>query len=185
MARRKHRLFVLGFVGFFVFMLVASTNVAQAQPLGDDYIEDDKLHILVRFDGIPITEAIDDAHAIEVDLESTMDLYLQVNVTNDVPLNISGAIWFYYNDIPIIPIAIQQPGTNSSWVPLPHNQSIIPVSVPLNFSQILDVAGLDLLTGRFKASLDFTYFEFRVVLRNSRRQGGSTGASQEQIEELD
>ena len=88
MARSKYRLFVLGFVGLFLLSLMASATTVQAESFGDDFVEDDRLHILVEFDGIPITEADTDAASILIDMETPMILYLQVNVTNDVPLNI-------------------------------------------------------------------------------------------------
>ncbi|MHA1636977.1 MAG: hypothetical protein ACTSUB_03075 [Candidatus Thorarchaeota archaeon] len=158
MVRSKCRLFVLGFIGLFLLTLMASTTNVQAELWGGDFVEDERLHILVEFDGTPITDA-SEASPIDVNLESTMNLFLQVNVTNDVPLNMSGTIWFYFNDIPIIPIAVHNPETNATWVPLPHNASIPAVNVPLNFSQILEVYGVDLVTGLFKASLDFSYYE--------------------------
>ena len=161
MARSKQRLLIIGFAAFFILMFMSSFNVAEAQSLGEDWVEDDRLHVKVMFDNISITNA-PESNPIIINKEDPMTLYLEVVVTNDVPLNMSGTIWFYYNSIPLVPIVVQNPVTGASWVPLPHNITMDPVLYVISFDEILSLGGLegiDIATGLFQASLEFSYYE--------------------------
>jgi hypothetical protein len=135
-----------------------STPVAEAQDFDDSFVGDDRLHILLKLDGRPITEATDE-NPIVVDLEEPMQLFLQVNVTNDQPINMSGHIWFYYMDIALFPVEVRNPATNTSWVVLPHDQPVDPVEANMDFGEMIDAGPVDLATGLFRASLNFTYNE--------------------------
>lgn len=160
MARSKQRLLIIGFAAFFILMFMSSINVAQAQPLGEGWVEDERLHLNVMFDNISITNA-PESNPIEINKEAPMILYLEVVVTNDVPLNMSGTIWFYYQGLPLIPIVVQNPVSNSSWVPIPNNYTMPPVEYAISFDEILAMGpgGIDIATGLFEASLAFSYYE--------------------------
>ncbi|MFO7836730.1 MAG: hypothetical protein R6V83_08750 [Candidatus Thorarchaeota archaeon] len=133
-----------------------SAPVAQAQNFADSFIGDDRLHILLKLDGTSITEATEE-NPIEVNLDEPMRLFLQVNVTSDKSLNMSGTIWFYYMDIALFPVEVRNPTSNGSWVVLPHDAPIDPVEVEMDFDSMIDVGPVDLATGLFRASLNFTY----------------------------
>lgn len=133
-----------------------SAPVAQAQNFDDSFIGDDRLHILLKLDSTSITEATEE-NPIEVNLDEPMRLFLQANVTSDKSLNMSGIIWFYYMDIALFPVEVRNPTTNGSWVVLPHDAPIDPVEVEMDFGSMIDVGPVDLATGLFRASLNFTY----------------------------
>ncbi|MHA1481015.1 MAG: hypothetical protein ACTSQZ_06300, partial [Candidatus Thorarchaeota archaeon] len=160
MARSKQRLLIIGFAAFFILMFMSSFNVAQAQPTGDDWVHDERLYVKVMFDGISITDA-PESNPITINKDAPMTLYLEVVVDNDVPLNMSGTIWFYYQALPLIPIVVQNPLDNSSWVPIPHNITMPSVDYQISFDEILAMGpgGLDIATGLFEASLEFSYYE--------------------------
>lgn len=161
MARSRTRLLMLLFSGIIFLLLVSGGNVAQAELYGSPWIEDERLHIDLRFDGIPITSADSDANAIIIPRDSPMEIYLDVNVTNDVPILMNGSITFYYNDIPVLPIVIQSPYDNSTTVLVPNDPAFdpIPVTYQFNLSQYLQLGPVDLITGVFEARLNFFYSE--------------------------
>ncbi|MFW9919666.1 MAG: hypothetical protein ACFFED_08715 [Candidatus Thorarchaeota archaeon] len=161
MARSRSRLIMLLFTGFLALLFISGMNPAHAQQYGGEWIEDDNLHIDLRFDGISITTANSDANAIIVPRNEPMEIYLDVNVTNDVPLLMNGSIVFYYNDIPVLPIVIQSPYDNSTTVLVPNDPAFdpIPVTYMFNLSQYLQLGPIDIITGIFEARLSFFYSE--------------------------
>ncbi|TFG12324.1 hypothetical protein EU537_09730 [Candidatus Thorarchaeota archaeon] len=158
MTRQTPRLFMIGLAGFFVLILFSSVTLTSAQSFGDNWVEDSRLHIYLEFDNRPIVTA-GESNPIIINQEEPMTLYLQLNVTNDVPLNISGQIWFYYNGIAVFPLEVRAPGSNSSWLVLPHDYPIPGVAADLNMGELLSVAGIPISTGIFQVSLNFSYYE--------------------------
>jgi hypothetical protein len=158
MNRKAPRYFMIGFVAFFVLIMVSSVTLTSSQSFGDNWVEDSRLHIYMEFDDRPIVTA-GESNPILINQEEPMTLYLQLNVTNDVPLNISGQIWFYYNGIAVFPLEVRAPGSNSSWLVLPHDYSIPAVAADLDMGELLSVAGVPISTGIFQVSLNFSYYE--------------------------
>ncbi|MBD3404738.1 MAG: hypothetical protein GF411_01225 [Candidatus Lokiarchaeota archaeon] len=146
--------------GLFVVMIFVGMSVpAQSQSFGSDWVEDSRLHIYLEINNRPIKQATESS-PIVANLEGDLDLLLQMNVTNTVNLNTSGTLWFYYNGFPIIPIEIRNPITNSTWVELPYNNTIPVVEASIPMEQLLSLGGVvDIATGIYEASLNFTYFE--------------------------
>ncbi len=161
MARKiSKRLLILVSVFAFLFILAASQEVSAQY--GEGWVEDDRLHVRVEFDGQSITDA-PEGNPITIQRDRNMTLYLEVNVTNDVPLNMSGKITFYYQGIAILPIEVRNPYDNTSWVYLPHDMPVDPVEVTFNFGQLLELGPVDTVTGVFQASLDFNYYEMDLT----------------------
>ncbi len=158
MPRKATRFFMIGFAVFFALIMISSVTLTSAQSFGDNWVEDSRLHIFMEFDGRPIVTA-GESNPILINQEEPMTLYLQLNVTNDVPLNISGQIWFYYNGIAVFPLEVRAPGSNSSWLVLPHDYPIPAVAADLDMGELLSVAGVPLSTGIFQVSLNFSYYE--------------------------
>ncbi|MHA2206595.1 MAG: hypothetical protein ACXABC_12105 [Candidatus Thorarchaeota archaeon] len=153
MARSYSRLLTLGFVMFFVALMLSSGTTAQAQ-----MVEDDSLGVLLEFGGRNIINAPED-DPIRILRNQNMSLRLELENKADVPLNMSGTVWFYYNDIAVLPIQVQNPVTGQVWVQLPHNATIDPINTSLPIEQLLSIGPVDLLTGIIQASLEFNYYE--------------------------
>ncbi len=164
MARSKSRLLVLGYVLLVSMIVLGSTNPAAAQ-FDDTFVYDTKLAIKLVINDVPITHAADENFPIPIDLESPMQLYLQINNTHDQTLNMSGVIWFYYNGIAIFPVEVRNPDTNATWVEVPPaaNVSLPPIEAELDLGAILSFAigdfDMNLITGKIEASLIFSYAE--------------------------
>ncbi|MFW9907579.1 MAG: hypothetical protein ACFFEF_03315 [Candidatus Thorarchaeota archaeon] len=161
MARSHSKIAFALFALFFAMLFISgSMSTAQAQSFGDDWIEDEdeKLHILLTFDGRSATTATE-SNPIVIPRNEPMELHLEINVTNDVPLNVSGVITFYFNDIPVLPIQIQNPVTESAWVPVDPVLGIIPVTYLFNLSDYLEVGPVDLMTGIYQSRLSFSFYE--------------------------
>ncbi|UCE11759.1 MAG: hypothetical protein JSW61_07470 [Candidatus Thorarchaeota archaeon] len=156
MARSRSRMLLYTYSALFVAVLLIGTNTASAQFDDGTFIYDTRLAIKLELNGRTVAQA-PEGDPIIVDMEEPMDLYLQVNNTHTAPLNLSGVIWFYYQGIALFPIEVRDPASNSTWVEIPDGVNIPPVVAPLDFSSILSLGVVDLLTGKFQASLNFTY----------------------------
>jgi hypothetical protein len=121
-------------------------------------VEDDSLGVLLEFGGRNIINAPED-DPIRILRNQNMSLRLELENKADVPLNMSGTVWFYYNDIAVLPIQVQNPVTGQVWVQLPHNATIDPINTSLPIEQLLSIGPVDLLTGIIQASLEFNYYE--------------------------
>ncbi len=161
LARLRSRHLILLLAGFLVLLVISGMNTAQADTYGGEWIEDEKLHIDLRFDDRSITSATNDSTAIIVPRDQPMLIYLDVNITNDVPILMNGSIVFYYNDIPVLPIVIQSPYDNSTTVLVPSDPAYDPppVTYLFNLSQYLELGPIDIITGIFEARLNFFYSE--------------------------
>lgn len=157
MPQIRTRIVLLGLATF--ILLIFCTSSAEAQTFGEEWIEDDegRLHVYLELGGRLVKEATEDFPII-LDFDNPMPLNLQINVTSDVDLNLTGLIWFYYQDIRIFSITIQDPASNVSHVVLPHDATIEPINAAINFSQFLELSeGYKAITGIFKSSVDFQY----------------------------
>ncbi len=161
MARSHLRIAYLLLIGFFVLVFVSGINSVQADTYGGSWIEDEKLHVDIRFDGVSIMNADSDTNAIVIPKSGPVELYMDINVTNDVPLLMNGSIVFYYNDIPILPIVIQSPYDNSTTVLVSNDPAFDPppVTYSFNLSDYLRAGPVDLITGVFEARMNFFYSE--------------------------
>jgi hypothetical protein len=139
----------------FIAILLIGASTASAQ-FDETFIYDTRLAIKLELNGIAITQATSD-NPVPVDMEQPMDIYLQVNNTHTAALNLSGVIWFYYQGLPLFPIEVRDPASNSTWVVVPEGVPVPPVEAQLDFSSILSLGVIDLVTGIFEASLNFTY----------------------------
>ena len=148
-------------MALFMVILVGglSTNTATAQPpvFPTDFVNDGTLFVFAALDGQNVNES-GSANPIEINMEGPMELFLQVNVSSAVDLNMTGTIIFYYQGIAIFPIQIIDPVTNSTWIWVDHNNNIPPVAALIDLSQALSYSGIKLATGIFEASLDFRYY---------------------------
>ncbi|MCK5240597.1 MAG: hypothetical protein KAR33_13655, partial [Candidatus Thorarchaeota archaeon] len=164
MARSYSRIAFSLFTVFFVALFISgAASMAQAQSFGVDWIEDDNLHILLLFDGRSAASATSQENPITIPRDAPMELYLEINVTNDAPLNMSGVITFYYQGIPVLPIEIQNPETGTAWVPVDPTLGVLPVTYQFNLSDYLSLGDIDLMTGIYEASLSFNYYEMDTV----------------------
>jgi len=136
-----------------------STNTATAQTptFPTDFVNDGTLFVYASLDGQNINGS-DEANPIVINMDGPMELYLQINVSSSEDLTMRGTIVFYYQGIPIFPIQIVNPVTNSTWIPVGHDQNIPPVLALIDLSQALSYGPIQLATGLFEASLDFGYY---------------------------
>ncbi len=155
MKQSKPHLFLLGYVFFFAILLFSQIGTAHAQ-WSSDFIYDDKLAVKITIDGTPITKATE-TNPIIIDLDTPLEVYLQINNTYTDALVVTGKIWFYYQGVALFPIEIRDPVTNTSEVTIPAGVNVPPVSALLDFGQLLSVSGVDIATGMYQASVEFTY----------------------------
>ena len=128
MARSYSRIGMTLFTALFLALFITgAASMVDAQSFGDDWIEDDNLHILLLFDGRSAASATTEGDAIIIPREGPMELYLEINVTNDAPLNMSGVITFYYQGVAVLPIEIQNPITGTAWVPVDPDIGVLPL----------------------------------------------------------
>jgi hypothetical protein len=148
---------ILG-LALFVILIYCTSNV-RAQEFGDDWIEDDeeRLHIYLELGNRVVKRATED-NPIVIDFDNPMPLHMQINVTSESDLNMSGRIWFYYQDIRIFSIEVRDPASNVSYAVLPHDVNIEPIDTAINFSQFLELSeDYKAITGIFRSSVDFEY----------------------------
>jgi len=123
----------------------------------DSFVNDETLFVYASLDGQNVKDS-NDINPIEIDLEGPMEIFLQINVSSTVDLNITGSINFYYQGIAIFPIQIVDPVTNSTWIWLDHEHDIPPVAAMIDLSTVLSYGSIKLATGIFEASMDFRYY---------------------------
>ncbi|TFH09477.1 MAG: hypothetical protein E4H14_04400 [Candidatus Thorarchaeota archaeon] len=161
MRRSPSKLLFFGFVTVFMILLVGglSTNNVTAQPpvFPTDFVNDGTLFVYAGLDGQNVNGS-DSSNPIVINMEGPMELYLQINVSSTVDLNMTGTIVFYYQGIAVFPIQVVNPVTNSTWIWLDHNNTIPPVTALLDLAQVLTYGPIQLATGLFEASLDFSYY---------------------------
>lgn len=161
MRRSPSKLLFFGFMTLFMVLLVGgfSTNAVTAQtpvfPI--DFVNDETLYVYASLDGQNVKNS-DSVSPIEINMEGPMELFLQINVSSTVDLNMTGSIVFYYQGIAIFPIQIIDPVTNSTWIWVNHESDIPPVAALIDLSEALSYSGIKLATGIFEASLDFRYY---------------------------
>ncbi len=138
--------------------ILFSAAVARAQPPSEQFIggEDDPLRVYLALDRRSVTTA-DEDHPIPVHLDKLMLLHMQINTTSVHPLNITGMITFLYQGFEVLPITIVNPENNRPWVVIPPSVQIEPIDVYINWSQALSMGPVDLMTGLFEATVNFTY----------------------------
>jgi len=182
MARSKSRIAFTVFAVFFVMLFIAgSASPVKAQSFGEGWIEDDKLHVFIEFGGRNILDA-SEADPIIIPRDDPITIRLIMNVTNDVPLNVSGVITFYYQGYPVLPITISQEvdGQYVSWVTLyPDIGASTEESFPLSDILELDVAeglSVDLISGIYQVSLDFQYYEMDVANSSALSTSGESSS---------
>ncbi len=169
MARSKSRIAFSVFTVFFVMLFIAgSATSVQAQSFGEGWIEDDKLHVFIEFNGRNILDATE-ANPIVIPRDDPITVRLIMNVTNDVPLNVSGVVTFYYQGYPVLPITISQEvdGHYVAWVQLyPDIGANTTESFPLSDVLAIGVSegvSVDLITGIYEVALNFNYYEMDPV----------------------
>ncbi|MBN2229153.1 MAG: hypothetical protein JW779_06125 [Candidatus Thorarchaeota archaeon] len=162
MRRSPSKILFFGIMTVFIVALLGSytvtTTTAQLPSFPDDFLHDDTLYVYTALDGENVLEANSQSAPIVLNTESPMLLTLQINVSSTHDLNMSGTIVFYYQGIPIFPIVIVEPGTNSSWIWVPHDVAIPVVEAYIDFSSILNYGPLQLITGIIQAAIDFNYY---------------------------
>ncbi len=134
-----------------------SAVTAQTPVFPIDFVNDETLYVYASLDGQNVKDS-DDNNPIEINLEGPMEIFLQINVSSTVDLNITGSIIFYYQGIAIFPIQIVDPVTNSTWIWLDHEHDISPVAAMIDLSTALSYGSVKLATGIFEASMDFSYY---------------------------
>ncbi len=159
MARFRSRNLLVCFAGLMLVLLIAGSVPARAVLYGGEWVEDEHLHILLKFDGRSVTTAGTDLTAITIPRNQPMEIYLQLNLTDDVPILMNGSIVFYYNSIPILPITIKSPYSNTTDILLEPGVVIQPVTYMFNLSEYLSYNGIQLITGVYEAHLNFQYSE--------------------------
>lgn len=159
MARFRSKHLLVCFAGLMLVLLIAGSVPARAVLYGGEWVEDDHLHILLKFDGRSVTSADSDLNAINIPRDHPMEIYLQLNLTDDVPILMNGSIVFYYNSIPILPITIKSPYSNTTDILLEPGVVIQPVTYMFNLSDYLSYNGIKLMTGVYEAHLNFQYSE--------------------------
>ncbi|MGY5881278.1 MAG: hypothetical protein RTV31_13575 [Candidatus Thorarchaeota archaeon] len=161
MRHSPSKLLFFGFMTVFMLLLVGglSTNTVSAQtPIyPTDFIRDDTLFVYASLDGQNLNGS-DQDNPVEITMDGPMELFLQINVSSTEDLTMSGTIVFYYQGIAIFPIQIVNPVTNSTWVPVGANVSIPPVVALIDLSSALSYGPIQLATGIFEASVDFSYY---------------------------
>jgi hypothetical protein len=159
MARFRSRNLIVCFAGLLLVLLIAGSVPARAVLYGGEWIEDDHLHVLLKFDGRSVTTADTDVNAITIPRDHPMEIYLELNLTDDVPILMNGSIVFYYNSIPVLPITIKSPYSNTTNVLLEPGFVVQPVTYMFNLSDYLSYNGIKLMTGVYEARLNFQYSE--------------------------
>jgi hypothetical protein len=145
----------------FGVLLIGSSQVAEAQTpvFPTDYANEGDLYVYFDLNGHNVKSALTEATAIEIDMEDPMIMTLDIvwDGTNDV--NMSGSIVFYYLGIPLFPIQIVEPVTNSTWIWVEANSTIDTIVASLDFAQVFSFSGIKAVTGVLQASIDFQFIE--------------------------
>ena len=140
MRRSPSKLLLFGFMTLFMLLLVGgfSTNTVTAQTpvFPTDFVNDGTLFVYAGLDGQNVQDS-DDTNPVEINMEGPMEIFLQVNVSSSVDLNMTGTITFYYQGIAIFPIQIIDPVTNSTWIWVDHSSPIPPVTAMIDLSTAL------------------------------------------------
>ena len=130
---------------------------AQTPVFPTDYVNEGDLYVYFALNDDNVMGAMSQTTPIEIDMEDPMTMTLDIvwEGTNDV--NMSGKIVFYYQGIPIFPIQIVEPVTNSTWIWIPANTTIDTIVASLDFSAMFSMSGIKLITGIIQASIDFQF----------------------------
>ncbi len=136
--------------------MIGSITTADAQVYPDDFIHDDKLAVFVSLDGMNIKD-YNLTKPLPLNMDAPMDLVLQLNASGSQNLNMSGTITFWYQGIALFPIQIIDSHSNT-WFTIDPSVMIPPVLASMDFSGMLSVGPLDLVTGVFEATVDFRYY---------------------------
>ncbi|MGY5876652.1 MAG: hypothetical protein RTU30_12970 [Candidatus Thorarchaeota archaeon] len=157
MVRSKSRLLFLAMTLFIGALFVLTPQPVDAQ-FTDEYMgdDDDLMRVLLKLDNVSVTEA-NVLKPIPLDMDVPMELLLMINSTHDSDLIMTGEIIFYYQGIAVLPINVVTE-TNSTSVPIPANTSHS-INAFLDWSAMLSLGPLDLMTGLFEAEARFTYYE--------------------------
>jgi len=141
-----------------IFLFMASATRVQAQGYPDTWSGDDKLHILVRINGEPLAYADEAASAIDIDLKTPIEIYFDVNVTNDKDLNITSSLVFHYQGIALFSVDVVSEATGLPWIIAPHDADIDPVTSTLDLSN-LTLGPISLITAVIEVQFLFEYTE--------------------------
>jgi hypothetical protein len=143
----------------FLVMMAGSITTADAQGVyPDDYITDGTLSVYFSLDGMNVrNHALNNSLPINMDTPMAFNFSIIANGTQT--LNVSGAITFWYQGYPIIPLTIRD-SNNNSWFlvdpsvpPPPIDDQTIPFNEMLNF-----LGPIDIITGVYEATVDFEYY---------------------------
>jgi hypothetical protein len=141
-----------------ILLFMVSTTRVRAQGFDDTWIGDDKLHILVRINGAPLAYADESANAIDIDLKTPIEIYFDVNVTNDKDLNITSSLVFHYQGIALFSVDVVSEATGQPWIIAPHDADIDPVTSILDLSN-LTLGPVSLITAVIEVQFLFEYTE--------------------------
>ena len=158
MTRSRTRILLLGMALALIFLFIASATRVQAQGYDDTWIGDDKLHILVRINGEPLAYANESYDAIDIDLKIPIEIYFDVNVTNDKDLNITSSLVFHYQGIALFSVDVVSEATGLPWIIAPHDADVDPVTSTLDLSN-LTLGPISLITAVIEVQFLFEYTE--------------------------
>ena len=160
MKRSRTRVLLLGMALAFIFLFAVSTTRVRAQGYDDTWIvdEDGKLHILVMINGEPLAYADETASAIGIYLETPIEIYFDINVTNDKDLNVTASLVFHYQGIPLFSVDVLNEATGLPWIIAPHDVDIDPVTSTLDLSN-LTLGPISVITAVIEVQFLFEYTE--------------------------
>jgi hypothetical protein len=156
MRHSPSRLLFIGLMALFLVTMVGSITTADAQVYPDDFIHDDRLFVYISLDGMNIKD-YSLGTPLPINMDAPMDLFLQLNASGSENLNMSGTITFWYQGVALFPIQITDSYSNT-WFVIDPSVSIPPVLAAMDFSGMLSLGPINLLTGVFEATVDFRYF---------------------------
>ncbi|MFW9959544.1 MAG: hypothetical protein ACFFDV_00910 [Candidatus Thorarchaeota archaeon] len=162
MRRSPSKIVFFGFMTLLLMVLIGGsilpTTTAQVPVFPTDFLHDDTLYVYAALDGQNLIDADSQSAPLVLNVESPMQLTLQINVTSAQDLNISGTIMFYYQGFAVFPITIVEPVTNSTWIWVDHTASVPVVHAYIDFASLFNYGPLKLVTGILEASMDFSYY---------------------------
>jgi hypothetical protein len=143
-------------MALFLITMVGSITTADAQVYPDDFIHDDRLFVYISLDDMNIKDYTL-GEPLPINMDAPMDLFLQLNASGSENLNMSGTITFWYQGIALFPIQITDSFSNT-WFVIDPSVMIPPVLAAMDFSGMLSLGPIDLITGVFEATVDFRYY---------------------------
>ncbi len=156
MPYEKLRILLYVFCIALVTLLVSSPGPVNAQD-AEDWFGDGNVRIYIALNGRSITDA-PESNPIVIDPEVNTTISLRANITSSVAVyNLTGAIGFFYQGVKVFSLSIRQAEVGY----IPPESIIPPVEATINLGEILSAEyggfEIDLVTGIFQSSVDFTY----------------------------